>query len=349
MSSVCDNSTVAFEFSVQGIIAAWIFATTSLLGIPGNILVIVAVALSQQLQTSTNIFVVALAVIDLLNCLLLPVQVMSLLGIGRSFAFDWTCTIDAVCMYVFLGISVSTLNLIAYNRFYMITKAGRDYTRLFTKTNMAAMLLGVGGTISTVTVVFAATGIAKFGHYEGICAHVEGKSYTYLSGVSLLTSLIVIVVCYVKIYKHVKRHLRHVVSIKDNSVSETVTIVALPSECPQARELREEPKPVNAGFAQRQRELETKITTNMLIVIVFFFLCVCPSILTLILPGDQQASAIIVAIIALNSCLNPLIYAWKHPVFRHVFKCIIGRKIREIKEPTQWARSLRRTVNVTDQ
>ncbi|XP_063965764.1 alpha-1A adrenergic receptor-like [Lytechinus pictus] len=336
MPSFSDNTTITFEINVQGIIAAAIFATTALVGIPGNILVIMAVSLSQQLQTSTNIFVVGLAIIDLLNCLLLPVQVMSLLGIGRSVAFDWVCTIAAVCLCVFLGISVSTLTLIAYNRFYMITKVGGEYTRLFTKKKMVAMLLVISGAVSLVTVALAATGTATFGHYEGICAHVEGNSYTYMSGVWLITSLVVILVCYVKIYRHIKRHLRHVASVKQNSDSSATSQTV-------------EPKMANGGFAQRQKELESKITVNMLIVIVFFFLCVFPSILTLVLPGDQDASALIVAILSLNSCINPLVYAWKHPVFRHVFRCILGGKINLIKEPTQWARSLRRTAHVTEQ
>lgn len=322
--------------SVQRIIAAWLFATTSFLGVLGNILVIVAVSLSRRLQTKTNIFVVALAVIDLLTCLLLPVQVMSVTGVGRSASFGRVCTVTGVAMSASMGVSVTILVLIAFNRFYMITKPKTDYTRLYTKRNIVAMI-GACAAVPCFNVVLAATGLATFGLDEGICSHAEGNSYSYTAGAWLLVSLVIIVICYIKIYQHVRRHLR---SIGSEEPAKSSPQNASTVESPKATELGEGPKLVNAEFAQRQRELESKITTNMLIVIVLFFLCVTPSIIILFVPDDHGASSITVAIIAFNSCLNPIVYAWKHPVFRHVFKCIITRQITDIKEPTQWARSL---------
>lgn len=340
MASMMHNQTPTTENDhIQRIAAACLFSTTSFVGIAGNLLVVTAVALSRQLQTSTNTFVITLAVTDFLNCLFLPVQVLSLVNIDHSTSFLWVCTIVGACLYLFLGISVATLALISFNRFYMITKPRSDYVQLYTKRNIAIMIVTVYGTIASVTIIFAATKLATFGPYEGVCAHAEGDSFTYLSGAWLLLSLIIIIASYCKIYLHVKEHIHRVAAL-DKSEAERISDDAAANN--QPRTVSDEAKVVKPRFVQRQRDLESKITTNMLIIVVLFFICVSPSILTLILPGDQQASAIIIAIISMNSCLNPLVYAWKHPVFRQVFKCILGRKISNISEPSQWVRSMHR-------
>nr|XP_054769292.1 G-protein coupled receptor moody-like [Lytechinus pictus] len=339
MSSSTSNFTIdPSDMSVQRIIAAWIFATIPLLGIIGNIMVIAAVVLSRQLQTTTNIFVVALAVTDLLNCLLLPVQVVSLIGLTRSVSFDRVCVFAAVAMFIFMGVSVTILALIAYNRFYMITKARTDYNRLYTHRKTAIMIAVTSFSIAGFHVVLAASGLAKFGLDEGICSLVEGNSYSYTAGAWLVMCLVLIVTCYVKIYQHVQRHLRRIGS-EDHAESRGATNSPM-DDTSKAPGVRDEPKSVKGKFAQRQQELESKITTNMLIIIVLFFLCVTPSIVILFVPDDHEVSPMTVAIIAFNSCVNPIVYAWKHPVFRHVFKCIVTRNISEIKEPTRWARSL---------
>lgn len=338
------NATDSDNTNVQRRVALCLFATTSFLGTAGNILVVVAAALSQQLQTSTNICVIALSITDLMTCLLLPVQIISILGISGSVTFDWICSVIAVCSHIFFGISITILTLIAYDRFFLITRPRIDYIRLFTKRNIAITLVTVGGIISVVTVAFSATGQATFGSDEGICTHAKGASFAYLSGVWLLLCCIVIVVCYVKIYRHVKNQLRSIDARKDKSNRGSVPTDASRTDTPQvilqSTDSAGEPRLVNASFVKRQREFEFKITTNMLIIVVIFFLCNSPALFTLIIPGDQQASAIVMAMIALNSCLNPFVYAWKHPVFSHVFKCILKRRLSNIKEPTQFARYL---------
>ncbi|XP_072178126.1 alpha-1D adrenergic receptor-like [Diadema setosum] len=304
----------------QTVVVGCIFSSTILLGTFGNILVLVSVALSRQLRTLTNIFVVGLAVTDLLNCLLLIVQVLSLLNVSESDSFGDVCTVAAIGLYIFMGISVATLALIAVDRFFMITKTREEYMAVYTKRNIAIMMVTLYGAISVVTLAFAVSGVATFGRYEGICAHATGESYSYLGGAWLLLSLIAIVTSYVRIYAHVRNHLRKLAAAQEESDQTKEPCSTLKMAKP-------------TGFAKRQRDIESKITVNMLVIIVLFFLCVSPSIFTLVFPGDQEQSAIIIAVITLNSGLNPLVYAWKHPIFRHAFKCILRLRWSEINEP----------------
>ncbi|XP_063965233.1 adenosine receptor A2a-like [Lytechinus pictus] len=233
-----------------------------------------------------------------------------------------------------MGVSVTIL---AYNRFYMITKARTDYNRLYTHRKMAIMIDITSFSIAGFNVVLAVSGLAKFGLDEGICSLVKGNPHSYTAGAWLVMCLVLIVICYVKIYQHVKRHLRRIGSEEHAENGATNSPMDDTSKAPG---VHDDPKSVRGEFAQRQRELESKITTNMLIIIVLFFLCGTPSIVILFVSEDYEVSPMTLAIIAFNSCVNPIVYAWKHSVFRHVFKCIVTRNISGIKEPTRWARSL---------
>ena len=54
----------------------------SVVGTVGNLSVVVCMAMSKKLRTVTNVFVVNLAVADLLSCLSLPWQAVAVLGDG---------------------------------------------------------------------------------------------------------------------------------------------------------------------------------------------------------------------------------------------------------------------------
>ena len=90
----------------------------TVVGTVGNLSVVVCVAMSKKLQTVTNVFVVNLAVADLMTCLCLPWQAVSVLGDGHwpIEGALWLCQALPFVQILTMGCSINTLALIAVNR-----------------------------------------------------------------------------------------------------------------------------------------------------------------------------------------------------------------------------------------
>ena len=86
--------------------------------------------------------------------------------------------------------------------------------------------------------------------------------------------------------------------------------------------------------------LETKITKNMLIVVICFFVCIVPIMLIYCtrITLSPTVELYLYVSFSIHCCLNPLIYAWKHPIFRQVFRCLLSRDLRAIDQPSRWLR-----------
>ena len=94
------------------------------------------------------------------------------------------------------------------------------------------------------------------------------------------------------------------------------------------------------GKVDRGNRVQSQVNKNMLIVVVCFFVCNLPMTFTLV-PGIKVSSTLqwyLYAIFTLRCLLNPLIYAWKHPVYRQVFGCMLSRDLRAIEQPSRWLR-----------
>ena len=107
-----------------------------------------------------------------------------------------------------------------------------------------------------------------------------------------------------------------------------------PAEAPSTRNERP-----NEERAHRDR-LETKITQNMLVVVICFFVCNVPITLTFF-PGKWLSPTVTMyfyTLYSLHSCVSPLVYASRHPVFRQVFRCMLSRDLRAVEQPSRWLR-----------
>ncbi|XP_054753625.2 uncharacterized protein LOC129259356 [Lytechinus pictus] len=94
-----------------------------------------------------------------------------------------------------------------------------------------------------------------------------------------------------------------------------------------------------ARIRQNNRiKAESKITLNMILIVITFFACMTPSMIILFISGKQDFGWISFLTLISNCCWNPIIYAWKHPDFKHTFGCIIRGKFSRIKDPVPWLR-----------
>ena len=146
--------------------------------------------------------------------------------------------------------------------------------------------------------------------------------------------MILLVIFYVKFFLFVHKNAMIVTDRNNENDTETNTPVSENANGPGTRK-------ENAKYEIGKRNrVESKITQNMLVVIICFFVCNVPLSVTF-LPRvllSPTATWYLYAIFSLHCCLNPLIYAWKHPVFRQVFRCMLSRDLRAVEQPSRWLR-----------
>ena len=99
-----------------------LFRFIIVIGILGNCMIILAVAFSRKLQTSTNVFVASLAVTDLLTCFALGLGHIVLASSSLADGLNKICQFAAFVAYSSMGTSLYTLGAIGINRLILITK-----------------------------------------------------------------------------------------------------------------------------------------------------------------------------------------------------------------------------------
>lgn len=116
--------------AVEDIVVGCSYAIIAVVGILGNVLVLVAVVSSKALQTSSTVFIANLAVADLLTCLTLPWFVFAPFVDATSY-WDTVCFVVLAVAHTTIGCSIYTLASIAINRFVLILSPRKYYLRIF--------------------------------------------------------------------------------------------------------------------------------------------------------------------------------------------------------------------------
>ncbi|XP_071497134.1 nociceptin receptor-like [Diadema antillarum] len=283
------------------IVIATAFFAMAVVGIVGNIFVIVAVMFSRKLQTSMNVLVVSLSVADLLACLTYPFQ-----GLQIVFLATWSCFPVTIIDSSSLGCSLITVTFIAVNRYILITKPRKFYQWSFTPYKMAVMV-GASWLIAPILMIISSQRVC--GVY--IIKH-SVPELSWLVPILLITSLVTILTCYILLFLHIKRHVAR-------------SMVSTPGS----------------------RRLDIDITKNLLIVICGFYACVLPyTAIVVIAKSSANPSAFnavvvfFIVVLHLNSVINPIIYAARHPIFKPVFGCMITGRYSQIPEPSGILKSL---------
>ena len=211
------NSTVSFNLAYwEHIFAAVLVGLTAVMGIVGNSMIIVAVAFSRKLQTSTNAFVVSLSVADLLTSFFLIWYMVGLLGqndwpLPNS---EWLCAVTAFVIFACTGTSIYTLAAIGMNRLILITKPNA-YQRIFTSWKLGLLVAlpwFIPFSFGTISIL---NGIGAVGYDKSdlscsdLDLHENGDLFNILTTiVALPVPLLTIVVSYVWIYVFLKKHFR---------------------------------------------------------------------------------------------------------------------------------------------
>ncbi|XP_022109233.1 melatonin receptor type 1B-A-like [Acanthaster planci] len=353
MYNSTDSTPQQFEFSdyKQRVIVAILYLIMALLGIFGNTLVIIAVLLSKKLRTATNAFVVSLSVADLLTCLVLPWNAAAALGRDGPPFGEWVCSVVAVVQSTTIGCSTYTLAAIGLQRLLLITRPP-TYHAIYTRKKMAAWLVVTWLVPFLFTLVPPLLDVGEVGynrkyHHCGFTSsHERSNDYDLIIAGGLYPlPLVTILVCYVLIWRHLRRHARNVTTSSEEtteSASMNLSTVCDSVGATKGRSLRRSPTPHGTLNAAKVNRSQNEITKNMFYIVCAFMVCLTPFAICLFYDDSDPFLPYASAILVFNSCINPLIYATKHRVFHVVFGCIIRRKWDSIPEPSEFLKAMRR-------
>ena len=130
-----------FDDPVQRTILAVGIAIISALRIPGNALVVFAVVASRKLHTSTNAFVVNLAISDFISCAFVIFHSVAFFGDGFRLSESFRlCKVIGALTYITFGASIMNLALIAANRYVLITRSRSSYDKLYSRGGTCLMI-----------------------------------------------------------------------------------------------------------------------------------------------------------------------------------------------------------------
>ena len=363
---VTEFGSVLDDYTQRAIIVG-IITVVFIAGITGNTLVILAVTLSRRLRSSTNWFIVNLAVTDFITCLFIPVCIVTLSSKREWPLPEWVCAVSAGTTFICVTSSTTNLALIGFNRWYLLTKPLVSFQKTFTRKNLFLMvscawlyslllvaippLAGVGGLgysfkYKTCTVVNDAQGVEFYGV-------ILGFGMVFLPAIPIVTF-------YILIFRFVRRHTRkmatHVsmaVATSTEGISEDVSFAShlsveesehgspssIQIDTPKSAQERPSTERPSTGFSQEQ----VTITKKLALIVCVFFACFLPIMVCTIVPSDATDPAVPWAevLVLMNSCVNPMIYARTIPAFREVMGCILRCKYDSIPEPIDFIRRLR--------
>ncbi|XP_033634244.1 rhodopsin, GQ-coupled-like [Asterias rubens] len=133
--------------------------------------------------------------------------------------------------------------------------------------------------------------------------------------------LIILFVCYFKIYRHVTGHMKKMVE--------------------KGIEMPDSSTASNSSTTVKINKRQLEITKNLFIVVCAFIACLAPFFIALLIPPSDPIIPWTGAIIIFNSAVNPVIYGVKHPHFKEVLRHMLRCRYHMIPEPSSCLRTMR--------
>lgn len=310
-----------------------------IIGIPGNVLVILAVLLSKRLQNASSAFIANLAVADLMTCLVMPLFTVAQFVNYYSPSLEPMCMIAVSVVHTCIGGSIFSLAAIAFNRLMLMVASVRLYKMIY-KPKIITIGIATLWLISLFIAILPPFGfnVGKVGFdtLTHTCAPIVGYPGTDIYKDILVYGfypipLTVIVMSYIGILVRLIRHKRRMVKAGINSSSR-----------PTGARFEMETSTSSGTSSFRLTPVQVQVTKNLFFIFVAYILCLTPqAVCTIFTCGiDENYTRFIVA---LNSVVNPFIYGLNHPIFRQVFISIFTCK--SIPEPSSFLTNLTRRMN----
>ena len=270
------------------------------LSLTGNILVCMSVYKNVRLRTTTNLYIIALAVSDLLSA----VFVMPI-GIGVLITGEWIfgeaiCQLHAFFSLFVIYISPVTMGLTAVNRYVRTCRSTQQYDRFFSARKSRLLLAMVWFSVACYTVVPRLVGLQAYefvpGYAQCSIAHLSeiGKTihYSIVLIFFFLTPLIATLFSYKRVAKVIRQH------------------------------------NINALSSLSLHEI--KLSKSLFAIVFAFMICWIPFWVIVVLRRfrlvaimPRNVELLCMFFLYLSNTINPFIYAGMNPVFRREFQNIL--------------------------
>ena len=271
----------------------------------GNLSVCCAVYRNQRLRTLANMFVVALAVSDILiSSCCMPFSVATLFQGGWLFGANF-CRFHGFALFMFSMASLGTMGVIAVSRYFCVVKPEK-YTVLFTKHRilMYIALVWCAALVGSVPpLLFEKSGYKlKVGQAACMYAFETNIAFTvFVECAYIATPLTIITICYAKVFY---------------TVSESNRVFSQENNLEQLR-------------ANVQ---EAKLTKTLAAVMAGFALCWLPVCVIDYIDAargeptlPRKAYVTYGFLVYLSSTINPFIYGVMNTNFRREYKLILSK------------------------
>ena len=308
------TSKLSLELATREEALVWtetvLFAVTNVVAILGNLLTLCAVYHNHRLRTIPNIFVIALAVSDILmSTICMPFTVASLFH-GRWIFDETVCRFQAFDIFAFGKCSLGTMAAIAVNRYFCVVNREK-YPSLFKKKIALTYIFIVWclALAGSVPILLFKNDSIGFQPGKAMCMYKFESNIAYSASILccfITTPLIIIKICYVKVFRAVSRSNR-VFSLENNLELLRVNVK------------------------------EAKVTKRLVAVVVGFACCWLPVFVVDNIDmarGEptlpRQVYLTNSLLIYLSSTINPFIYCATDKRFRREYKVVL-RKIFTFK------------------
>ena len=292
----------------------------NVLSLAGNTLVCISVFKNKRLRTTTNLYIIALAVSDLLSAVLVMPFGTGVL-ISSKWVFGGTvCQIHAFFSLFVIYVSPVTMGLTAVNRFVRICKSDKQYKRLFSVGKSRALLAFVWTFVACYIAVPRLFGLQAWefvpGYAQCSIAHLSesGKiiHYSIVLTLFFLTPMIATIVSYTKVAKVIRLH----------NASASTTLQRRANT--QVRIQRSESR--KTGISSH----EIKLSKSLFAVVFAFMICWIPFWIIVVLRRfrlvvnmPRNVELLCMFLFYFSNAINPVIYAGMNPTFRREFRKIL--------------------------
>lgn len=300
-------------------VIAVFLALLNVIGLPGNLLVVMVVILETKFHTIRYILLASLAMSDFLLLLIVNSPRIASIEMEEWPFGETMCYLHALfARYFYINI-VFHLMAVSYDRYCAIVKSPLTYHGMMTKARAAFMVL-----IWVIPIPFCVGPLLGWGNYDYnrevfFCQQVW-VTQSGLNPWNAGVSVIVFVVPFL------------VIALLTWPVYKTAQI--------QANAIVIQIGGLNSSEKQRQKNSrrlvsERKAAVDITLIIATFLLCFCPSwvvaVCRQVVKGSEISAEAVLAttsIVIFNSLCNPIIYSIRKREFRsavkNVFRRIIG-------------------------